>query len=445
MSCTILLNMIVKNEAHVITSTLDNLCEKIKFSYWVISDTGSTDGTQEIIKNYFKKKGIEGELYEDEWRDFGYNRTKALEHAYNKSDLLMVFDADDGLAGDFTLPDNAKEFDSFHLKFGGKEELNYWRICMVNNRRKWRYVGVLHEYIDAIDKDIRPVKNLFIVGDYHVIHRTTGGRSQDPKKYEKDAMILEKAFYELSENDPLRNRYAFYCANSHKDNRNFDKAIEWYLKTISLKGGWDQEKYRSCIMLYEFYKIKGEMEKALHYAILSIKFDSQRVEGIFRLVQYYNSQEMHNVALNFYEIIREWYENNYYKLNNPLADKLFVDILEYDFYLPYFVLNSAAKMNNTNLIFRMYKIIFDKRKIVHQELINTILVNFNILMKFIKEEDRKDLGRISKKYLKFLEEKNIEIVESFYENVFDLNKEEVLERSCKFEYINEIYKKIWKV
>ena len=51
---TICLNMIVKNEAHCIQDTLVNLCEQIKFSYWVISDTGSTDNTKDLITQFFK-------------------------------------------------------------------------------------------------------------------------------------------------------------------------------------------------------------------------------------------------------------------------------------------------------------------------------------------------------------------------------------------------------
>ena len=48
---TICLNMIVKDEAHIITETLNNISKYI--DYWVISDTGSTDGTQDLIKNFF--------------------------------------------------------------------------------------------------------------------------------------------------------------------------------------------------------------------------------------------------------------------------------------------------------------------------------------------------------------------------------------------------------
>ena len=55
-SPSICLNMIVKNESHIIKNTLEKLCNKIKFSYWVICDTGSTDETIEIITEFFKTK-----------------------------------------------------------------------------------------------------------------------------------------------------------------------------------------------------------------------------------------------------------------------------------------------------------------------------------------------------------------------------------------------------
>ena len=37
---SICLNMIVKNEAHIITKTFDNLLQTFTFSYYVICDTG---------------------------------------------------------------------------------------------------------------------------------------------------------------------------------------------------------------------------------------------------------------------------------------------------------------------------------------------------------------------------------------------------------------------
>ena len=45
---TICLTMIVKNESQVIRRCIDSVKDYI--SYWVIVDTGSTDGTQDLIK-----------------------------------------------------------------------------------------------------------------------------------------------------------------------------------------------------------------------------------------------------------------------------------------------------------------------------------------------------------------------------------------------------------
>ena len=63
---TLCLNMIVKNESHVIKRCLDSV--KPIIDYWVIFDTGSTDGTQRIIQEVLKD--IPGQLHERPWVNF---------------------------------------------------------------------------------------------------------------------------------------------------------------------------------------------------------------------------------------------------------------------------------------------------------------------------------------------------------------------------------------
>jgi len=93
MKKTICLNMIVKDENHVITRCLESV--KSLIDYWVIVDTGSQDGTQDTIKNFLKD--IPGELYERPWVNFGHNRNEALALAQDKSDYILFIDADDQL------------------------------------------------------------------------------------------------------------------------------------------------------------------------------------------------------------------------------------------------------------------------------------------------------------------------------------------------------------
>jgi hypothetical protein len=54
--------MIVRNEAHVVKEVLDSVAPYI--SSWVIVDTGSDDGTQDLITSHMPGLGILGELHE---------------------------------------------------------------------------------------------------------------------------------------------------------------------------------------------------------------------------------------------------------------------------------------------------------------------------------------------------------------------------------------------
>ena len=60
---------------------------------------------------------------------------------------------------------------------------------MVNNRLKWKFVGVLHEYIAC--NELKTQQD--IKGEYYIDSGKTGARSQDPQKYIKDALVLENA------------------------------------------------------------------------------------------------------------------------------------------------------------------------------------------------------------------------------------------------------------
>jgi glycosyltransferase involved in cell wall biosynthesis len=67
--------MIVKDEAAVIERCLATIRPHI--DHWTIVDSGSTDGTQKIIRAILDD--LPGDLHERPWYDFGTNRTEALE------------------------------------------------------------------------------------------------------------------------------------------------------------------------------------------------------------------------------------------------------------------------------------------------------------------------------------------------------------------------------
>ncbi len=403
MQQTVCLNMIVKNESHIIESTLTKLLQKFPIiTHWVISDTGSTDNTIEIIQNFFKSKNIPGEIFNDEWKNFSYNRSQALREAYNKTDYLLIFDADDEISGNITFPRRLTA-DAYNMKLGSPG-FSYERPLLINNRKKWEFKSVIHEYLSSIDHHPTYSK---IEGDYYVISGKSGARSQDPQKYVKDAQLLERSFDESLEiKDGLHNRYAFYCANSYKDAGMPDKAIDWYKKTLTLQG-WIQERYVSCIQLHDIYKDKGETEKALYYALKSHEYDHERLEGIYKLVCHYCCEGNNEIAYAFYSIIQEHYEKNY--SSNYTSSKLFVDLNIYDFFMPYHMVIVAEKLKKYDLGIKFYRIVFQKKP---QNISEWHIKMFLFNMQFFMNRATKAFIKEAKEYVKYLISKGIN-VESF--------------------------------
>lgn len=351
---TICLTMIVKNEAHLIIDCFKMLAKHIKFDYWAINDNGSTDGTQDLIKDYFKEQGIPGELDETPWRDFAYNRTRAFEVAYKKTDYAFVWDADDEIWGDFKMPETL-EADHYKFIFGNEGGTRYSRCQLFKNDLKWHYVGVLHEYPACLEK-AGPLVD--VLGNYYFISGRRGARNKDPEKYLKDGIILEKAFKDAFEaKDPIYNRYCFYTAQSYNSCNHHEKAIEYYKKVLDLEN-WAQEKYVSCIEIYDQYDKLQRNKEGLFYLLESFKYDTRRIEGIYRLIKYYCINGPVEAAYAYYTMIADHYENRYVKEN--VSDYLFTKKEEYDFYLPYYMVIVSERVNRYDTCIKMLQMIFNQ-------------------------------------------------------------------------------------
>jgi len=246
---TITLCMIVKDEHHVIERCLESVHKYI--DRYDITDTGSTDGTQDIIKKFFDEKGIPGEVHQSDWKGFGKSRTESFENAKkNEADYAWVIDADDNLEGDFTESldfINKTRFSSYSLRITRGENFTWWRNQMFKLEDNWKYVGILHEYADCENREGKQMAQL--PGSYSIHARTEGARNVNitPKeKYEKDAAILLEALTDPdSPNyEPKNDRYHFYLAQSYFDAGNFTLAKQWYDRRASM-GNWEEEVYYS--------------------------------------------------------------------------------------------------------------------------------------------------------------------------------------------------------
>src|SRR5208283_1968661 len=87
--------MIVKNEARIIRRCLASALPLV--DYILIVDTGSDDTTIQEIRAFISENSVDGEVIEEKWRDFAYNRSFALARLRQRRDIdyALMIDADD--------------------------------------------------------------------------------------------------------------------------------------------------------------------------------------------------------------------------------------------------------------------------------------------------------------------------------------------------------------
>ncbi|MCJ2069714.1 glycosyltransferase family 2 protein [Methylobacterium sp. J-030] len=226
--------MIVKNEAHVIRRCLETVRPII--DHWVVVDTGSSDGTQDVIRAAMAD--MPGFLVERPWVDFAHNRSEALHLARPHADFTLVIDADDELVipPGFIMPKlEAPAYDLTILD----SFTRYPRTQLVNNMYPWRYLGVVHEFIDC------PIASWRGSLPLAMRRGEDGARHLDSKTYERDVALLEKAL--KTETDPfLVARYTFYLAQSYRDIGDYANALKYYSRRAE-QGIWDEEVYISLL------------------------------------------------------------------------------------------------------------------------------------------------------------------------------------------------------
>jgi tetratricopeptide (TPR) repeat protein len=282
---TVCLNMIVRDESAVIERCLASVRPWI--DHWVIVDTGSRDDTRERIRRAME--GIPGELFERPWRDFGHNRTEALELAKGRADYLLFIDADEtlGVAPRASWPALTQDAYSLEARFA---ELRYDRVSLVSTRLPWRWEGVLHEYLDAG----RPVEQPRIAG-FWIEVRSEGARSKDPRKFEKDAAVLEAAVAR----EPGNARYAFYLAQSLRDAGKLEAAREAYAKRATM-GGWDEEVWYSLYQVARLAEAAGdERDRIVGAYLRAFEARPRRAEPLVALARYLRLRSEYHAAYLF--------------------------------------------------------------------------------------------------------------------------------------------------
>ncbi|MEU0396321.1 glycosyltransferase [Streptomyces sp. NPDC006208] len=279
MKPSVCLCMIVKNESKVIERCLASALPLV--DTWVISDTGSTDGTQELIRNALK--GIPGELHEEPWVNFGHNRSLNLRHARGKADYLLLLDADLVLRQDAPLP--RLKADAYMLRHEGATEYRIRRL--VRGSLPWRYEGVTHEYLTADRRETQENLDALVIEDHH-----DGGSRHD--KFERDQRLLSAEL----ERDPSNTRTVFYLAQTLRDMGSTAEAIDLYERRASM-GGWAEEVYYSLLQVGILQAESDDWPAAMDSLSRAWEFRPDRLEACYELASRLRRMGRHRSAHAF--------------------------------------------------------------------------------------------------------------------------------------------------
>lgn len=280
------LNMIVKNEEKRITRALASAAQFI--DSYVIVDTGSTDNTIQVIKEFFAQHGIPGVVADAPFEDWSQARNAALDRARVLQsrfgwDYVLLFDADMELV--------MKDWDAFRaaLAFDGVSydmeqrsgQLHYANKRLISAKATGGYRGVTHEYVD--------IPTAGLIGPdiaYFVDHADGANR---PNKLKRDIRLLRDGL----KKEPDNYRYFFYLAQSYRDDGQTDKAIKWYERRVAA-GGWVEEQWNAQVNLAHCWKDKGDEAKFIRNMLIAYNMRPCRAETLYDLATYFRNDHTVN-------------------------------------------------------------------------------------------------------------------------------------------------------
>jgi len=304
---TLGLNMIVKNEEHVIERCLSSLTDII--DYYCIVDTGSTDKTKEIITKFFEDKGIKGEIVDHEWVNFSDARNKALESIKGKVTHAVWIDADEVFTKDpgFSVEKfkNAlidRDSATLDITYG---DIKYHRK-QVFKPELYLWNGPVHEALFRQGDDVEKSVHIAGIGIFVNSDGASWSVSQQ-EKYSGHAQLYLDWFAADPKNE--QPRWVFYLAQSFRDAGNTDtdegkslleKSIEWYRKRVTLDEGYQEERYYAqlmiCNLLSKLGKSSKEVLPELYYCS---KLDDTRLEHFLGIILYFQKTENYDLAYTF--------------------------------------------------------------------------------------------------------------------------------------------------
>lgn len=286
---TISLCMIVKNEEDILGRCLDsvkNVVDEIN-----ILDTGSTDRTIEIAKQYTDR------VQTFEWiDDFSAARNTSFDMA--TKDYILWLDADDIL-----LPEDAKKLkklkktlpptvNAVMMKYNigfdqkGVVTFSFYRERLVRREAGFRWKEPVHEHIE--------IGGHVINTDIAITHK-----KQHTAQSDRNLRIYQNV---LKNKGSLSPRGTYYYARELYDHGQYEDAVKQFETFLQGGQGWVEDNINACIQLADCYERLQQPELRLRMLLRSFEYDTPRAKVCCKLGYYFKEKQEYQRALFWFEL-----------------------------------------------------------------------------------------------------------------------------------------------
>jgi glycosyltransferase involved in cell wall biosynthesis len=301
--------LMVKNEEHCLRRCLDSVKDVV--DEIVIVDTGSTDSTVEIAKEYTDK------IYFHEWENnFSKHRNQSI--SYATGDWILIIDADEEL---FVHPNSSVEelkeiLGDIRSNYGcGVVKLldiqNNSLIMSCNSARLFKKGNIHYESIIHNEPKYEGKSGLLF--DIYINHY---GYDLPKDKMEAKFKRTTSLLFEKLKNEPNNREIIFYLTQYYAQYGLAEEAIKYgeqYLSYIEELGkDFNQSIFYTIIKLYQD---KEQYDDALRVIKLGMKMNDKNIDVVYSLLDQgcilADSYMIIDAAVKYVQLFKFYMENQH--------------------------------------------------------------------------------------------------------------------------------------
>lgn len=221
---------------------------------WTVLDTGSTDGTQDVVRRVLGA-ARKGELHEEPFINFRDSRNRCLELAGRRCKYTLMLDDTYVVRGDLRAFLNTVRGDQFATSYSlliRSDDTEYYSNRIVKTAAALRYMYTIHEVIQQEgNTNVVIPKAAATIHDYRAPYMEK--RTMERKRY--DIQCLEDMLRE----DPGNPRHMYYMAQTYNVLEDWENAAKWFrARAEAAEEGFLQERIDAWFELARLYNFKLE-------------------------------------------------------------------------------------------------------------------------------------------------------------------------------------------